>query len=33
VNPEKPIGDVAGRTAVVVGASRGFGRGSVDAGV
>ena len=31
MNPEKPIGDLAGRTAIVVGASRGFGRGIASA--
>src|SRR5437667_200758 len=31
VNPEKPIGDLAGRTAIVVGASRGLGRGIASA--
>src|SRR6266480_5157077 len=31
VNPEKPIGDLAGRTAIVVGASRGLGRGIAGA--
>ena len=31
MNPEKPIGDLAGRTAIVVGASRGLGRGIASA--
>ena len=31
MNPEKPIGDLAGRTAIVVGASRGLGRGIAGA--
>ena len=31
VNPEEPIGDLAGRTAIVVGASRGLGRGIASA--
>src|SRR5438034_9755395 len=31
VNPEKPIGDSPGRTAIVVGASRGLGRGIASA--
>jgi NAD(P)-dependent dehydrogenase (short-subunit alcohol dehydrogenase family) len=31
VNPEKPISDLAGKTAIVVAASRGLGRGIASA--